>query len=485
MCSVSFDSLGRLLVAGVTEGPGLPATAGTIFPTFLGGISDAFVARIDPSAAPPTQQLHWATHLGGPGQDGGAYWQIAANGGLGTFWEGNHKKQFVAELPDGSIHAVTVVNPPYATTVTTPNGLQPSGNGLSEVLLVTLDPLGQNLLYGTFFGGSQRDFPFAFALHPAGGAVIAGSTESSNLPTSIGALQTVNHFGANGANDAFVCWIDPGRGSGASQLRYSTYLGGDNGEDIFTAIAIESSGLVTLAGTGFGGGIVKPFPTTPGCLRPWANPWERCGAVVRLAMEGNGAADLVYSTLLGGAWTVLHSVTLDDVGDALVAGTTYDGSYPLRNPPQTALTSPREIVVTHLPLLPGGTSRLDLALATTACTDRLYASTIGAPVAGNLRFALTATNAPPSSLAANVLGFGRPLGGPLAIPGTPATLLVDPLDLLFASVDALGHARRALPVPAGLPPGLIVHAQWLCLTNAACPGTGLLGASERLVFTTF
>ncbi len=474
-----FDRGGVLAVVGVTESADLPGTAGTIFPTYRGGTSDAFVARVD-LTAPATQQLLWATHLGGPGADGPTYATIAANGGLGVIWEGILQRHSIVAHADDSISTATpsVLGDPQNTT---PGCFQPTNNG-SDTYLATLDPGGTRLVYGTYFGGAGEDLPHAIALHSDGGVVICGHSRSTNTPVTPGAYQTTNRMGAFGAIDGFVCWLDGSRGTGPSQLRYATYFGGDGGQDLFHSLAIESSGIVTLVGSGYGGGAL-PFPTTRGSLRPGASANDRCGAIVRLRLQGNGTDDLLYSTLIGGYWTVLHGVALDEVGDAFVVGTTEDAAYPTQNPHQATLQGLRDLVLTHLPLLPGGTDRRDLGLATPACTARLYSSTLRAPAAGNLAFALGVTNAPPSSVGVVVLGSGPPAGGPQIL--FNVWLLADPILVgPIVAIDPLGFGEFVLPIPLTVPAGQVIHTQWVCVTNPSCPGSGLLAASERLVFAT-
>ena len=83
-----------------------------------------------------------------------------------------------------------------------------------------------------------------------------------------------------------------------------------------------------------------------------------------------------------------------------------------------------------------------------------------------------------------VFWVGYPAGGPQ--PLFNATLLVDPVILGSVVIaNGLGFGRHPLPLPASIPAGVVVDSQWMCLTNAVCPGSGLLSASERLRLTTF
>src|SRR5262249_11364856 len=144
----------------------------------------------------------------------------------------------------------------------------------------------------------------------------------------------------------------------------------------------------------------------------------------------------------------------------------------------------RDAVITHVPLMAGGTSRFGGAFATPACAQSLYHGTFGTPIAGNTAFALSATNAPPAGLGTVAFGFA-PLPGPVFVPALGIHALV-PTTVIGGTIlsDALGFARYPLPVPAGLAPGFLLYSQWAFLTNATCPGSGPLAASEGLLLTT-
>jgi hypothetical protein len=110
--------------------------------------------------------------------------------------------------------------------------------------------------------------------------------------------------------------LDPSL-AGAAQLVYSTYLGGaliDNGFDL----VVEPNGHVTIAGHCHS----PEFPTTPGAYQPVIDdPTPGDAFVCRLALNGAGASDLLWSTFLGGSgYDYGYGLALDATGRALVAG---------------------------------------------------------------------------------------------------------------------------------------------------------------------
>src|SRR5262249_55749547 len=114
-----------------------------------------------------------------------------------------------------------------------------SGAG-ADAFVAKIDPSGSTLVYSTYFGGSGDDFGAGIAVDASGQAYVAGSTNSSNLPTTSGAYQTTSR----GGGDAFVAKLS----ASGSALIYSTYLGGD-GYDLASAIAIDGSGNAYVTGS--------------------------------------------------------------------------------------------------------------------------------------------------------------------------------------------------------------------------------------------
>ena len=103
---------------------------------------------------------------------------------------------------------------------TTPGAAQTTyAGGLSDAFVTKLNATGSAHLYSTYLGGSFHDSVDGIAVDGAGSAYVTGTTDSTNFPTTAGAVQTTF---AGGFFDAFVTKLDA-TGSG---LVYSTYLGG-------------------------------------------------------------------------------------------------------------------------------------------------------------------------------------------------------------------------------------------------------------------
>lgn len=461
----------RYAFVGVTDSTNYPTTPGAAFPSPLGGSSDSIAGCIDFAASPA---VAWTTYLGGPGTDGYEMVSYLANGGLATVWPGDLKRQAVTTLPGGRIALVTANRLGAATFAGVhPVVYQTFNQGLADVYYVEFDAATGQLAHATLLGGSSSDFPMDIASHPTGGVVVVGATLSPNFPTSQNPLQATF---TGSPTDGFVLHFDPSRLTG--QVRYGSYVGGNGGEDMITRVAVDpSSCLVTLVGTAHGGGAVK-FPTTRGALLSSALAGQRAGAIVRLRLDNTDRGDLVYGTLIGQGNTILHDVALDDVGDPIAVGGTYDANFPLQSAQQVTLAGLIDATITNLPMLPGGTERQEVDHAEPACTLRLHSAALGEPVAGNAHYTLCATNAPPGGI--GVLAFG--------VPTPPATwlnvdVLVNPI-LVIGATAAQGFASHPLPIPLNLQPGFQTFTQWAFLTTPACPGSGPMATTERLQITT-
>lgn len=203
------------------------------------------------------------------------------------------------------------LSPDFPTTV---GGLQPNLSGGPEAVVAKLSPDGSSLVFATYLGGSAADFPSALALGPGGSLFVAGSTGSSDFPTTPGAASR-NLSGPN-TTDAFVARLS----QNGSILEYATYLGG-SGYDEAAALAVDSCGAAFVAGRTFS----TDLPATPGAFMETA-PDANSGFVAKL---DHSSAALAYLTYLGGSrQDVPRALRLGAGDEAVVAGWTESSDFP-------------------------------------------------------------------------------------------------------------------------------------------------------------
>jgi beta-propeller repeat-containing protein len=221
-------------------------------------------------------------------------------------------------------------------------------------------PPDAQLVYSTFLGGtgihcnnvkscSQQDgdFGFGVALGPNGLIYVAGETYSGDFPVTTGAFQTVNKgFGKNyvpPASSAFLSVIDP-TAPPASQLVYSTYLGGSGiqsaGGDRAYGLAVDSNGLAYVVGLANS----TDFPVTANAFHTtnlgFSTNDTHIGPNGFLSIVNpfkQGKDSLVYSSYLGGSFEpripdsgdFVQAVAVDASGLVYLTGGASSGNFPV------------------------------------------------------------------------------------------------------------------------------------------------------------
>lgn len=172
------DSAAGPIVAGWTSSSDLPVTPNAAQASYGGGYADLFVMALDGGGA----QLRAATYLGGSAQDDASGLALDPAGHVivaGRTWS--------SDFP--------VTASPFDATLA----------GTTDAVLVALDAELREIHYATLFGGGGDENALATAVAPDGTLFLAGQTQSSDLPTSSGALQDQ----LAGTDDAFIAALSP------------------------------------------------------------------------------------------------------------------------------------------------------------------------------------------------------------------------------------------------------------------------------------
>jgi hypothetical protein len=218
--------------------------------------------------------LTYSTFLGGTGDDSGQ--GIAVDGNGNAFIAGS----------------TTSTDFPPTTNVAPVSGCG---------FVTELNPAGTQQLYSNYLcGTSGLDQTVAIALDPNGKVYVAGSTGSTDFPTTPNALiQSPLTTNPNGT--AFLTKIDPTL-SGKASLIYSSYIGGTNG-DLANAVAADANGNAYIGGQTFsnpGAAGSGGFAVTTGGLQQTPQNTFGTGFLTRIDTTQSGGASLVYSTYVGG-----------------------------------------------------------------------------------------------------------------------------------------------------------------------------------------
>ncbi len=195
---------------------------------------------------------------------------------------------------------------------TTPGAYDVTQNGSSDVFVSKLDSTGHNLLYSTIIGGASEDRASSIALAADGSVVIAGSTSSTDFPTTINGYDRTL---TTGTIDAFVARLSPM----GNALQYGSFHGG-NDYDMANDVAVGPNGEIYITGITASSNL----PTTAGAYDASFNTGQDAFVAKFLA---NGA--LGYSTYLGGSSDdAANAITIDRNGSAYVTGTTTSANFP-------------------------------------------------------------------------------------------------------------------------------------------------------------
>jgi uncharacterized protein (TIGR03437 family) len=298
--AIALDPSGNIWVTGNTDSIGFPVR-GAAYQTNMHGQQAAFISEISTSFA-----LVYSTFVTGE-----AYVNSAAIAADGT-----------------AVYIAGITN--SKTLGTSANSFQRTISGATtEGFVMKIDPQTSGplgLLYGSFLGGTDSGGSQinAMALDSVGNIYLAGGTNSASFPTTTTSFpppSNINHLALT--QDAFVTKLNPSL-QGTAQLVYSTYFGGSV-DEVIHAIAVDSSGRITVAGTTNS----IDFPSTTdafqccwsGVIDPSSGYVTQYGFLARIDPSKSGTAAGLYSTLIGNPlFTTITSMAMDAAGNTVAVG---------------------------------------------------------------------------------------------------------------------------------------------------------------------
>ena len=302
--AVAVDQAGNAYVAGNTSSSSFRTTAGAFQSQYAGGVGDGFVVKVNATGT----AIVYASYLGGTGYE--SFNDIAVDG-LGK---------------------VYVTGSTESWDFPTRNAYQGQHPGWGPVDLAgfvsKFTANGSALEYSTYLGGGPNTIALGIAVDSSGHAYVTGVTDSTEFPTTAGAVQPQPGDDRwcyyRWCTDAFVTKMHPS----GSTVVYSTYLGG-NLFDQGSGIAVDPAGNAYVTGNTSS----VTFPTVQAFQRSLAG--ETDAFVAKLNVGGSA---LVYSSYLGGSRTSDAPldgseggirIAVDGDGTAYVVGLTYSSNFPV------------------------------------------------------------------------------------------------------------------------------------------------------------
>ena len=299
--SIARDSSGNIYVGGTTDSGATFPEQGSHEIGPAGSGTDFFVAKINPTAS-GASSLVYLTFLGGSGNEAGGLLAVDSNGDVAITG--------TTTSPDFPVTDSSVLT-----------------SGVNDMAVSEINPAGNGLLLSTLLGGNGQQAQFSqggLALDPSGNIFVAADTSSTNLPVTPGALQSTI---TGNQVDGFLAVFQP---TATPSLTYCTYLGAEANEQMGVGgVAVDASGSAYIAG------FTSPYM---GNAFPAKNAFQSTYAggaldafLMKISPLGQGAADLVYATLLGGSNTdqaLAVAVDAANPPNAYLTGTTQSSDFP-------------------------------------------------------------------------------------------------------------------------------------------------------------
>lgn len=221
---IAVDISGNAYITGYTNSTNFP-TVSAACGDYAGGYHDAFVAKLNASG----KYLIYSTYLGGNNDDVGY--------GIAIDTSGN-----------AYITGVT-----WSTNFPTVSSVYKSLAGNNDAFIIKLNPLGNNINYSTYLGGSMYDGGYGIVVDASRNVYVTGVTCSHDFPVTSSIYKNVA-----GNDDAFITKLN----SSGNSVICSTYLGG-NENDVGYGITVDTFGSVYVTGQTWS----DTFPTASAIYR--------------------------------------------------------------------------------------------------------------------------------------------------------------------------------------------------------------------------
>ncbi len=366
--ALAVTSGGDILLAGSTNSSNAIATAGAHQATYGGGSdTDAFVAVFS-----GTGTRLWGTYYGGSLLDDGNALAVTSGGDI------------VLAGTTGSTSAIATAGAHQATN-----------SGRADAFVAAFTGTGTRL-WGTYYGGTDRDLAYALAVTPGGDIVLAGQTYCHQAIATTGGHRAT--YGGGG--DAFVAAF-----TGTGTRLWGTYYGGSL-YDYGYALAVTPGGDIVLAGQ----------------------------TICREAIATTGAHQATYSGGLGDAFVAAFTGTGSQRWGTYYGGSDYDRGNAL------AVTSGGDIVL-------AGTTNSTTAIATVGAHQATNSNGADAFVAVFRQDTATSIATDEPEIVPHMHTIAAISPNPAS--GHTVVTISATSDAVLSIVDVLGRVHINQPIAAG------------------------------------
>ena len=345
------DDSGLAYMTGASESRNLKHVNG--IQKRLKGVRSAIVAIVDPGLVDATRSggqrvvsnIHFLDYWGGSKNHEG---KKASQSGHGIDEIGG--PQAIARL-EGNYMVVTGATDAVDFPMEQPLQADNAGGFDKWMTVWDIGPLSRrkpDVLFSTYWGGSEDEFNFHLTLHDDGAACAAGTTASGDYPT-LDPTQAALGGDVDGAVWCVdVSPLDTARGAIPVTL-FSTFFGGSlfdgaygiewDPKDVLHAVGIvESTDLTTVkplkkANSGFDDLFAARFTGVP----------------TSAARVGRASPSIAFSTYYGGnGFDWAFGVTTDKTGASYVTGLTNSTTYPTKKADQKNMAGVFDAIVTKI-----------------------------------------------------------------------------------------------------------------------------------------
>lgn len=296
--SIVVDHNGNLGIAGRTYSGNFPTSANCFDATFNGG-ADIFVTKLNAVGG----AVVGSTYIGGSGADGEnitpVYTSLLS---LKHNYGDDSRSEIITDANNNLWVAASTSSPNFPIQ----QANQGSLSGMQDGVIFQLNNDCSNLLWSTYWGGSNNDACYVLSFDKANPNIlyVAGGTESANLPVTAGTLNP----SSLGSTDGFLLKFN----ASTKALLAGTFIGTNVYDQVYGVQTDDSQHVYVMGQT------MGAYPVTPGVYN---NP----NSSQFISKIDNNLNSILASTVYGSGSTASTNISpvaflVDKCGSVYVSG---------------------------------------------------------------------------------------------------------------------------------------------------------------------